>query len=148
MQNFSLLSILLLSQFYLQVKVAKHWNGFLSHCILRVIIMQWISIRGKTRSIYAVQKKSPSQMKRQWDSFNRFECERVETHLMLYNFTFDYLIDIRCSKYWLLFVRYKINHLLRDKPWKPFALLHDVPMWSPKPIFLQVSWAFVLKPPF
>ena len=32
MQNVSLLSILLLSQFYLQVKVAKHWNGFLSHC--------------------------------------------------------------------------------------------------------------------
>ena len=32
MKNFSSLSILLLSQFYLQVKVAKHWNGFLSHC--------------------------------------------------------------------------------------------------------------------
>ena len=33
MQNVSSLFILLLSQFYLQVKVAKHWNGFLSHCI-------------------------------------------------------------------------------------------------------------------
>ena len=47
MQNFSSLSILLLSQFYLQVKVAKHWNGFLSHCRLNESWRDW---RGFTMS--------------------------------------------------------------------------------------------------